>query len=161
MGYHAREPKTGDECVPPYTSLMYNDIVETMALFRRCFNQAAKAGRPLGHLVAVDEVQYLNNAVEFVLELVSFVMGQQLDPGVSDTKAAIQLIRNKVLVEGGWNVPDAWFIMDDGWMVGMIEQMAKDMETTLAEESSSGSECFRTATVRVKPTGTGKGVLFV
>jgi hypothetical protein len=44
-----------------------------------------------------------------MLNFVVFFSGTLLDGTIASELDALALMRNKLLIEGGWNVPDSWF----------------------------------------------------
>jgi hypothetical protein len=88
---------------------MFNDMSETLAAFKRLFQVYKDRGSALSQFVGVDETAYLCDTVQYMLNFIVFYSGALLDRSVASEKEAAAVMRDKLLIEGGWNVCDDWF----------------------------------------------------
>jgi hypothetical protein len=161
LGYHARQPVMADTVLPQYTSVALNDLLETLAVLWRGMTKLAKTNAPLGMFVTAADVMFLQVKLEEMIATVSVAMAGQLGVHLDASRAseANELIADKVLVEGGWNVPDSWFAADDALLLSVMGEYTTRMPFLFYE--GAPQTCFQVAPITVRATPLGDNVRYV
>lgn len=112
--------------LPMFTAPLYADLMDSMAAFVSFFATIAKG------LLHIHIYERVNNFVYDLAETLVRANGSIIHENIETSRTAIHQM---MILQGGFNVPDEWFNVDDTKLKQLMDRWMDVFRVTMGDES--------------------------